>query len=479
LAPGYIPHTTGFLVEALAFSANGATVYAGGSVGVTGVGIRHLAAFDAATGAVAATQPPDADDKVVRLLTSGNLVYAAGHFTKLGGVTRPYIGAFSSSTGALDTKFTPAVGSGLGVEVTALAIAGSRLYFGGEFLTVGGRNHQNIAAVNSSTGAVDDGWLANVNGAVRRLAVLANHLYAAGAFNKAGASASASRDGLAAFSLTNGGLSPDWHPSLGGSAANGFAPPGCPVCARDASPGSGRSLGTGLFVSGNKLLVGDSSATVDGAIRPGFAVFRFVKPAAAPPAAKVLGFPWPGQRLACRVGGFRGGPETYAFAWLRDGHVIASGSQTHRLAFGDVGHRIACRVTGVNPAGSGSETSASVKITLRPGGPKMKISSAAVRAARSGVVSISVTCPRGFTLCAGTLSLRSASKLNGKFVSFGSGSFSLHGARSQPVQIKLSSANLQLLKQKGSIRCQATALAHDASNRYGLSSTQLTLRAPK
>jgi hypothetical protein len=440
-------------VEALAFSADGTKIYAGG-LALSGPD-ANLNAFNATTGALIPGGAPGADGPVVRLLTNGNTVYVAGRFTQLGGAAHPHLGAFGSSSGAVIGSFAPSVA---GDAVMALALAGSRLYIGGQFVTVGGAPRRQIAAVNPSTGAVDNGWHANLDGGVVGLAVLGNHLYAAGGFQNAGPSDQ--RFGLAAFSLTDGGLSPDFHPQLTGDA--------------QAIKGEGASAaarGHALLPVGNTLFAGTDAQRVDGALRPGLALFAFATPTAGAPGPKVLGSPWPGQRLACSIGGFSGA-ESYSFAWLRDGKVISGAhSQTFTPGVGHVGHRISCRVTAVNPAGVGSATSSAVKISLRPGGPRMRIAKSA-RASGTGVLLIKVTCPRGFTLCAGRLSV----SLKGK--GLGGGSFTLHGARSAMIQITLSSAELAQLRKKHSLKASARAKAHDASNRYATVSASLKLLAP-
>jgi trimeric autotransporter adhesin len=454
LAPGFASTLGGGTVETLALSSDGSKLYAGG-LGLTVLGGNlDLDAFNASSGAFLTGAAPSADGPVVRLLTSGDTVYVAGHFSQLGGAAHAHLGAFSSSTGAVIPSFAPAVSGSLGGSpgVTALALSGSRLYIGGQFTAVGGAGHLAIAAVDAGSGAVDDNWRANVDGQVLGLAVLGNHLYAAGGFRDAGPSDQ--RYGLAAFSLADGGLSPDWHPQLTGDAA-----------AITGEAVDAPAPGDAVLAAGNALLVADGAQRVDGALRSGFAEFAFAVP--GPGSPKVLGSPWPGQRLACSVNGAGAGAESYGFSWLRDGKGVGSG-QTYTVASRDVGHRIACRLLATNPAATVVGTSASVKITLRPGGPRVKLSKSA-RASKSGVVSIKVTCPRGFTLCAGRLSLSSG---------LGRGSFKLHGGRSTTVRVKLPQSAFRRLKKKHSLKVRASATAHDASNRYATVSRTLKLLAP-
>jgi hypothetical protein len=105
----------------------------------------------------------------------------------------------------------------------------------------------------------------------------------------------------------------------------------------------------------------------------------------------------------------------------------------------------------------------------------MKVAKSA-RASSSGVLEIKVTCPRGFTLCAGKLSVRTRGK---PATSVGGGSFSLHGARSAGLRIQLSKTLFKRLKKQRSLTCTASTTAHDASARYATVTTKLTLLAPK
>src|SRR5207302_9949989 len=100
----FVPPLTAGVLEALSYSSNGSTLYAGGGF-VQGGNSHHLGAFAAVTGQFQPSMPgtatpgaPDADGPVIRLLTNGTTVYAAGRFTQLGGASHPYLGAFASST---------------------------------------------------------------------------------------------------------------------------------------------------------------------------------------------------------------------------------------------------------------------------------------------------------------------------------------------------------------------------------------------
>lgn len=69
-------------------------------------------------------------------------------------------------------------------------------------------------------------------------------------------------------------------------------------------------------------------------------------------AARVTGTPAQGGLLTCTVDpGFTGSP---SYQWLRDGGVIAGQTASvYSVAAGDVGHLLACRVTGITYTTSG------------------------------------------------------------------------------------------------------------------------------
>lgn len=78
------------------------------------------------------------------------------------------------------------------------------------------------------------------------------------------------------------------------------------------------------------------------------------------------GTPRPGALLTCSPGTWSGAP-SLGYEWLRDGASIShANTPALRLSSGDVGHRIACRVTARNSTGSTSATSATIRIVDLP-----------------------------------------------------------------------------------------------------------------
>jgi hypothetical protein len=125
----------------------------------------NLVALDARTRAILLSFDADVlasgpGEAVLALPVSGSTLYAGGRFTTVNGsVTRNHLAAFDAATGAV-TSWNPDV-DGI---VESVAIAGSTLYSGGSFTTVNGSTaRSNAAAFDLSTG-VATGWDPDVVG---------------------------------------------------------------------------------------------------------------------------------------------------------------------------------------------------------------------------------------------------------------------------------------------------------------------------
>ena len=147
-------------------------------------------------------------DNVVWAVAYGNgVVYVGGQFlnarppgvatgSTTGEVSRTYLAAFNSTTGALITSFDPVIAetgsaSNPGVYALALSPNGSTLYVGGTFNQVNGSYRDNLAAFNTSTGALTS-WKPSAYGKVNAIAPSPNgsEIYIGGAFNELGTSGS-------------------------------------------------------------------------------------------------------------------------------------------------------------------------------------------------------------------------------------------------------------------------------------------------
>lgn len=185
LDPRWAPAASG-TVWALAPAAG--RVYAGGTFRRVGAATRALvAALDPTTGAVLpwTAQIRDASGYygVRAIVPTGGRVYVGGTFTVSEEVQ--YLAAYDPRTGRVSSGWSFVPSS----NVMALASGGGRLYVGGPFDDVHGEQHSGLVAVRPATGAVDPAWpytaepTLNVY-TVRALAVAGSRVYVGGEFKR-------------------------------------------------------------------------------------------------------------------------------------------------------------------------------------------------------------------------------------------------------------------------------------------------------
>ncbi len=189
-------------VTSLALSADGLTLYAGGSGFVDAVVVSTTAVTQIAT----------TTGTVAGLAVSGTQLYLGGDFTAI--PTNGHLGVFNLATSAFTGWMTGvtapvlsvAVSGGMlyageasGIQavnldagsvaafsasngpVSSLAASCGTLYAGGSFTSIGGLSRAGLAALNW-VGVAKTGWAPAPNGAVGVLALMNSALYAAGAF---------------------------------------------------------------------------------------------------------------------------------------------------------------------------------------------------------------------------------------------------------------------------------------------------------
>jgi hypothetical protein len=176
--------------------------------------------------ALAAGEIPDptwmTNGKVYALAQDGDTLYIGGAFTRLlppGGsslspIAVSNLAAIRVSTGEPIAGWAPSVAD-TGAKVLALAVRGGSVYVGGSFTAIDGMAVQNLAKVDTATGAVDTSFAPTVQGAVFTLLASDSRLYAGGVLGKVDG---ISRGKLAAWDLPSGDLSAEWRPrAIGGS----------------------------------------------------------------------------------------------------------------------------------------------------------------------------------------------------------------------------------------------------------------------
>ncbi len=181
-------------VPALALSADGKTLYAGGNFGTIqgasgGPYTRHyLAAIDADPASPGYGNPtawnPDMNGSVYSLALHGSTLYAGGYFDTIQGASGgPYTRRYFA---AIDAATANPTGLAAYANNVVLAIAasgdGSTVYVGGDLTSIGGVLRTNLAAIDAATGLPTD-WSPAPDFGVNDLVLDGSIIYAGGAFS--------------------------------------------------------------------------------------------------------------------------------------------------------------------------------------------------------------------------------------------------------------------------------------------------------
>src|ERR1022692_4698811 len=145
------------------------------------------------------------------LAVSSSALYAGGLFTVVGNQPRKNLAALDPSTGNPISGFNAILAGGFSFGVTALVLAGTNLYAGGDFTTVSNLAIPRLTALSPVNGAPDASWLSTANGnspngqAVTVLTTSTDTLYVGGSFTSI---AGLTLNHFAAFSLADKSLVP-------------------------------------------------------------------------------------------------------------------------------------------------------------------------------------------------------------------------------------------------------------------------------
>jgi hypothetical protein len=134
-----------------AVASDGVSLYIGGEfTSVNGVPATRLAKLNLATGVVDPTFLASTPNVVRDLLVVGNRLYVVGEFGTINGTTRHFAGAVNKVTGGLDPAFDPDADGR--VYTVAISPDHTKLYLGGNFLSVDGTARAYLAAVDPASG---------------------------------------------------------------------------------------------------------------------------------------------------------------------------------------------------------------------------------------------------------------------------------------------------------------------------------------
>lgn len=205
----------------LALHADAERLYVGGRFGgVNGEARGSLAAFALPSGELVDWRPDVqfegdalADGRVNTLLLVDSTLYLGGHFDQVDGEIRHSVAAVSTlaSGDHWVTDWNPELGHHqFQPLVFALSTLDDDLVVGGRFDTLGDDTRNNLALVDTQTGAVSSSWNPSPETSVRALLSTSDHLFA-GTFEPGGYAAEPDLDtALAAFSRPDMALQGDW-----------------------------------------------------------------------------------------------------------------------------------------------------------------------------------------------------------------------------------------------------------------------------
>jgi hypothetical protein len=213
-----------------ALVANSSTVYVGGRFdSVTGIGDSgvhaNLAAVDAVSGNVvddfgAGASLTGGKGEVLSLSLVASQLYVGGAFDRVGGQARDNLAAVDSATGAA-TGWNPGV-TGNDAVVRAILPACGAVYVGGWFNSAGAQTRENLAALDPETGAATP-WDPHPDGDVLALARHGSTILAGGNFASVGG---ASRQKLAGLNAADGkatAFDAEINPNISGSSVGALA----------------------------------------------------------------------------------------------------------------------------------------------------------------------------------------------------------------------------------------------------------------
>ncbi|MCC6653365.1 MAG: T9SS type A sorting domain-containing protein [Candidatus Eisenbacteria bacterium] len=199
------PYST-YHVNSIAFGST--TMFIGGSFSLVNGNVPrgNLAELRISDG-LATTWNPSVDGEVLQVARQGSTLYLSGNFNSLTSVPREYLGAFDLTSG-LPSSWAPQVNG----DVYAILPSGGTVYLGGNFSQLGGLPRADLGAVDAVTGSPTS-WIASTDGggSVFALAPHLDGIITAGSFVNVGGQP---RNG-AAFLHADGSVDPDWNPNVG------------------------------------------------------------------------------------------------------------------------------------------------------------------------------------------------------------------------------------------------------------------------
>lgn len=176
-----------------------ATLTSGSRVYVGGTFTGGVAALDASTGALLWRGNANAGVRALAMSADGAHVIAGGNFSAVDGATHRKIVKLRADTGVAEPKWRAAVGG----TVRDIQVVGDTAYFGGAFAKHNGIAQRSLGAVSVTTGKPLTSFTANTNADVLALATNGQRLAVGGTFTTLNGQA---RNALGSVTLPNGSV---------------------------------------------------------------------------------------------------------------------------------------------------------------------------------------------------------------------------------------------------------------------------------
>lgn len=196
------------------FSRVDDTIYMGGNFStINGVARSGAGAVD--TTGVTTSWNPSPDGRAVSIIGTSTKVYMAGWFNNVGGTTARNLVALDPVTAALDPNFN----ANMDGAVRTMALSGNDLFIGGDFTHAGGGAHSYVASLNASTGAENAAFVASTGTGsqiwpfLEAVAVVGDKVFIGGYFGQVNGQ---TKNFFAAVDKTTGSLLPSWNETVAG-----------------------------------------------------------------------------------------------------------------------------------------------------------------------------------------------------------------------------------------------------------------------
>lgn len=196
------------------FSRLGNTIYMGGNFSTIN-GVARSGAGAADTTGATTSWNPQPDGRAVSIIATQSKIYMAGWFNNIAGTPAKNLVVLDPTTAALDSGFN----ANMDNAVRTMALSGNDLFIGGDFSNAGGGAHSYVASLNATTGAENAAFIASTGTGsqtwpfLEAIAVVGNKVFIGGYFGQVNGQA---KNFFAALDKTTGTTLSGWDEAVSG-----------------------------------------------------------------------------------------------------------------------------------------------------------------------------------------------------------------------------------------------------------------------